>query len=70
MNMIDPTLDELVGKVGNRYAMVVVLSKRSRQVVNNCLRDDIRDVRAVSEAVLDLDDDCLIWTEPFRIEGE
>lgn len=65
MDMLQPTLDEMVNKVGNRYALVTILSKRARQVVDDCVRDEIRDVKPVEEAVTDLDDNCLMWTKPF-----
>jgi DNA-directed RNA polymerase, omega subunit len=63
MNMLEPTLDELVNKVGNRYTLVAIISKRARQIVDDSIRNEIANIKPVSEAVTDLEDDCLNWTE-------
>jgi DNA-directed RNA polymerase, omega subunit len=63
MNMLEPTLDELVNKVGNRYTLVAVIAKRARQIVDESIRNGISNIKPVSEAVTDLEDDCLEWSE-------
>ena len=34
MSMIDPSIDYLADKVGSKYALVIMASKRARQLVN------------------------------------
>lgn len=35
MSMIDPSIDDLFEKVGSKYALVMMASKRARQIVEN-----------------------------------
>lgn len=59
--MIEPSLNELLDKVHCRYALVSVISKRSRQIVDQCSKGGICDVKQVSAAVDDLMSDRLEW---------
>lgn len=59
--MLEQTLDELVGKVGNRYALVAIISKRSRQIVDEAAKDELEEINPVSESVGDLVDDRINW---------
>ena len=34
MTMIDPSIDVLADKVGSKYALVIMASKRARQLVD------------------------------------
>lgn len=56
--MIDPPLKDLLKKVDYRYTLVAVMSKRSRQIVDERNeRDEISDVKPVAQAVDDLMND-------------
>ena len=35
MSMIDPSIDYLADKVGSKYALVIMASKRARQLVDH-----------------------------------
>lgn len=61
--MLEYTLDELVGKVGNRYALVAILAKRSRQVVEELDLDDEIQINPVSIAASDLMHNQIEWVE-------
>lgn len=37
MSMIDPSIDYLADKVGSKYALVIMASKRARQLVDHAL---------------------------------
>lgn len=39
MSMIDPSIDDLYDKVGSKYALVIMASKRARQMVDHMLED-------------------------------
>ncbi|HHY97129.1 MAG TPA: DNA-directed RNA polymerase subunit omega [Firmicutes bacterium] len=52
--MQGPTLDELIDRVGSRYALVVAAAKRARQLMSSPTRpfDEVMDkpvVRAINE---------------------
>ena len=59
--MIKQTLDELVDTVGNRYALVAIISKRSRQLVDQYLKEGIENENPVSNSVEDLVDERIDW---------
>lgn len=52
--MIQPPLNLLVSKVDCRYTLVTVISKRARDIVEECSKNGEYDVKPVSLAVDDL----------------
>ncbi|NLW58889.1 MAG: DNA-directed RNA polymerase subunit omega [Firmicutes bacterium] len=49
--MITPSLDELLAKVSNRYALVVTAAKRARQIIDESDSKEDRAIGAVSTAL-------------------
>jgi len=69
--MIDPPAHELIKKAQNRYALVVALSKRSRQLINLNKRNEETVVKKpLSQAIEELYKDEIAIDLPGTLDME
>ena len=56
----NPPIDDLAQKVGSKYALCVIASKRARQLIDNAHNQGLNDlpgkVKPLSEAALEIQD--------------
>lgn len=62
--MIKPALNDLLKVVDCRYSLVTIISKRARQIVDDCVKNDIKDVKQVTAAAEDLIAGRVQWHMP------
>ena len=69
--MIDPPAQELINKAQNRYALVVALSKRSRQLINlNKKNEGAVAKKPLSQAIDELYYDEIAISVPMNLDME
>lgn len=54
-----PALNDLIEKTGNKYSLVLVVSKRARQIVDKHLIDEAKIINPVSVATKEISEDRL-----------
>ncbi len=56
----DPAIDDLAEKVGSKYALCVVASKRARQIIDHAQSQGLTElpgkVKPLSEAAIEIED--------------
>lgn len=70
--MLYPTTDELLKKVDSRYTLVVMVSKRARQLLEGAepLTNNVKGKKVLSLAVQEIADGEITYTRPSEEELE
>lgn len=59
-SMINPSIMDLLQKVDNRYSLVIVTSKRARQIIDGDEKlADIKSNKALTIAINEVDQGCI-----------
>ena len=65
-SMINPSIVDLLKKVDNRYSLVVIASKRARQLIDGeKALVDIDSTKPVTVAISEIDED-MIYCESYK----
>lgn len=53
--MLEPPINELIEKAGNRYALVISVSQRARVLIDNAIENEKRDSKDRIEPLVKID---------------